>query len=87
MELLRILIDQEGMEHPEAWEIVYKTFSYTNHTVLPEALEKWDVELIGSLLPRHLEIIYYINYIWIEKIGAKYPGDFHKLASMSIIED
>jgi len=51
---LRILIDIEGLTHPEAWEIVYKTFGYTNHTVLPEALEKWGIDLLGNLLPRHL---------------------------------
>lgn len=87
IELLRILIDLEGLEHPEAWEIVYKTFGYTNHTVLPEALEKWGVDLIGNLLPRHLEIIYLVNMIFLEKVAARYPGDFGKMSSMSIIEE
>jgi starch phosphorylase len=61
IELLRILVDEEKLSFEEAWNVVYNTFSYTNHTVLPEALEKWSVELLGKLLPRHLEIIYIIN--------------------------
>jgi starch phosphorylase len=56
------LIDEEKLEWDEAWKIVGETFSYTNHTVLPEALEKWSVDLIGNLLPRHLELIYTINH-------------------------
>lgn len=75
------------MEPADAWEIVYKTFSYTNHTVLPEALEKWDIQLIGTLLPRHLEILYFVNQIWLDKVAAKYPGDVGRLHSMSIIEE
>jgi starch phosphorylase len=65
VELLRILIDEEMLSFEEAWGVVYNTFSYTNHTVLPEALEKWSVDLIGKLLPRHLELIYLINHIYI----------------------
>eukprot|EP01017_Pseudomicrothorax_dubius_P016537 TRINITY_DN1876_c0_g1_i6.p1 TRINITY_DN1876_c0_g1~~TRINITY_DN1876_c0_g1_i6.p1 ORF type:complete len:867 (+),score=250.05 TRINITY_DN1876_c0_g1_i6:61-2661(+) len=87
IELLRILIDIEGLEREQAWSIVGKTFAYTNHTVLPEALEKWGVDLIGSLLPRHLEMIYEVNYFWLEKVGQKFPGDDGKLASLSIIEE
>jgi starch phosphorylase len=87
VELLRILIDTEGLDHPEAWEVVYKTFSYTNHTVLPEALEKWGVDLITRLLPRHMEIIYHVNKIFLDKVAAKYVGDFGKMNSMSIIEE
>jgi starch phosphorylase len=68
IELLRILIDEENLNFEEAWNVVYNTFSYTNHTVLPEALEKWSVELIGRLLPRHLELIYLINHIYITKL-------------------
>ena len=64
VELLRILVDEENLTHEAAWQIVYDTFSYTNHTVLVEALEKWSVELIGNLLPRHLELIYLINHFW-----------------------
>lgn len=60
VELLRIIIDIEGFKVDEAWEIVYKCFSYTNHTILPEALEKWGIDLFGKLLPRHLELIYLV---------------------------
>jgi starch phosphorylase len=75
------------LNSPEAWEIVYRTFGYTNHTVLPEALEKWGIDLLGNLLPRHLEIIYLINFIFLEKVSAKYQNDFVKRNSMSIIEE
>lgn len=71
----------------EAWSIVYKTFAYTNHTVLPEALEKWSIDLIGSLLPRHLELIYAINFFFLKKVADRYPGDNHKLAVLSLIEE
>jgi starch phosphorylase len=66
VELLRILIDEEGLTFDVAWKIINETFSYTNHTVLPEALEKWSVDLIGTLLPRHLELIYLINHNFIQ---------------------
>ncbi len=75
------------MDHESAFEIVYKTFAYTNHTVLPEALEKWSTDLLNHLLPRHLEIIYLINHFWLIKVGSKYPGDFEKLKSLSIVEE
>ena len=65
IELLRILIDEENLTYEQAWEIMYNTFSYTNHTVLPEALEKWSVSLIGKLLPRHLELIYLVNFFFL----------------------
>lgn len=68
VELLRILIDEEKLEPVKAFKIIYDTFSYTNHTVLPEALEKWDITLMGNLLPRHLEIMYLINHVWLEKV-------------------
>lgn len=74
IELLRVLIDIEGLDHEKAWEIVYKTFAYTNHTVLPEALEKWGVDLLGNLLPRHLEIIYLVNFIFMQKVEKNFPG-------------
>ena len=66
VELLRILIDEEKLSFEQAWKVVYETFSYTNHTVLPEALEKWSVDLITKLLPRHMELIYHVNHIYLE---------------------
>lgn len=62
IEFLRILVDIEKFSYENAWDLVYKSFGYTNHTVLPEALEKWSVNLVGNLLPRHLELIYLVNY-------------------------
>lgn len=87
IELLRILIDEEMLSFEEAWNVIYNTFSYTNHTVLPEALEKWSVDLIGRLLPRHLELIYLINHIYITKLRQKYPGDNKKIERMSLVEE
>jgi len=84
---LRLLIDVEMLTYSQAWDIVYKTFAYTNHTVLPEALEKWSVSLFEKLLPRHLELIYLINHFYIEKLKQKYPGDGEKISRMSIIEE
>lgn len=81
------MIDVEEFTMAHAWNIVCETFSYTNHTVLPEALEKWPVEMLGTLLPRHLELIYLINHFWIEKLKAFYPDNFEKLSSMSLIEE
>ena len=63
------------------------TFSYTNHTVLPEALEKWSVDLIGRLLPRHLELIYLINHLYLERLKGMYPGDSKKIERMSLVEE
>jgi starch phosphorylase len=87
IELLRILIDEERMSYEAAWDIVYNTFAYTNHTVLPEALEKWSTSLLGKLLPRHLEIIYFVNHKYIEWLKSKYPHDGEKIGRMSIIEE
>jgi glycogen phosphorylase len=87
VELLRILIDEEGLEYDVAWKIINETFSYTNHTVLPEALEKWSVDLIGTLLPRHLELIYLINHNFIQLLKRNYPGDDEKIQRMSLIEE
>lgn len=86
-ELLHQLIDIYSIEFSEAFEIVYNTFGYTNHTVLPEALEKWSVELFGNLLPRHLELIYLVNHIFLEKVRSKYPKDIRKLQALSVIEE
>lgn len=86
-ELMRILLDEERLGWEEAWEICSKTFAYTNHTVLSEALEKWDVDLFGRLLPRHLQIIFEINHRFLRSIRWKYGNDFEKMNAMSIIEE
>jgi len=86
-ELMRLLLDVEMLSWEQAWNICTKTFAYTNHTVLPEALETWPVELIGHLLPRHLEIIYEINHRFMRDVAAAYPGDTGRLQRMSVIEE
>ncbi|KAK0627813.1 glycosyl transferase [Immersiella caudata] len=87
VELQRILVDLEGLEWDEAWNIVTNTFGYTNHTVLPEALEKWSVPLIQHLLPRHLQIVYDINLFFLQSVERAHPGDRDLLARVSIIEE
>ncbi len=86
-ELMRLLLDDEGLGWDKVWDISVRTFAYTNHTLMPEALEKWSVELMGHVLPRHLEIIYEINKRFLDLIGLKFPGDNNKLQDMSIIEE
>lgn len=86
-ELMRLLIDTYCMPWDQAWDITKRTFSYTNHTLLPEASEKWPITLFGSLLPRHLEIIYEINYRFLDQIRLKYPGDVDIIRRMSIIDE
>ncbi|KAI3322203.1 glycosyltransferase family 35 protein [Xylariaceae sp. AK1471] len=87
VELQRILVDIEGLEWKEAWDIVTETFGYTNHTVLPEALEKWSVGLVQHLLPRHLQIIYDINLYFLQTVEKRFPGDRDLLRRVSIIEE
>jgi len=87
VELMRILLDDESMEWDAAWAIVSKTFAYTNHTLLPEALEKWSVGLFEKVLPRHLQIIYAINERLMHLVEAKWPGDNGKKAICSLIEE
>lgn len=87
VELQRILIDVEGLEWDEAWNIVTKTFGYTNHTVLPEALEKWSVPLMQNLLPRHLQIIYDVNLFFLQSVEKRFPKDRDMLSRVSIIEE
>lgn len=86
-ELMRLLMDKEGLPWDEAWDISCNTFAYTNHTVLPEALEKWPVDLFGRVLPRHLQIVYQINQQLMDEVALKYPGDFDRMRRMSIIEE
>ncbi|CAI4054129.1 glycogen phosphorylase SKDI_16G4140 [Saccharomyces kudriavzevii IFO 1802] len=87
VELQRVLVDLEKLDWHEAWDIVTKTFSYTNHTVMQEALEKWPVGLFGHLLPRHLEIIYDINWFFLQDVAKKFPKDVELLSRISIIEE
>ncbi|KAH8884860.1 glycosyl transferase [Thozetella sp. PMI_491] len=87
VELQRILVDLEGLEWDEAWSIVTETFGYTNHTVLPEALEKWPVGLVQHLLPRHLQIIYDINLFFLQGVERAFPNDRDLLSRVSIIEE
>ena len=86
-ELMRILMDVEGLSWDTAWEITTKTFAYTNHTVLPEALERWSCGLIQHVLPRHMQIIYEINAKHLKEISEKYPGNVDKLRVLSLIEE
>ncbi len=86
-ELMRVLLDDYGFEWDEAWGITREVFAYTNHTLMPEALETWGVDLLGKLLPRHLQIIYEINARFLNEIAMYYPGDSDRLARMSIVEE
>ncbi|XP_061649860.1 glycogen phosphorylase, liver form [Phyllopteryx taeniolatus] len=86
-ELMRIFVDIEKMDWDVAWDLTKRTFAYTNHTVLPEALERWPVELMGTLLPRHLQIIYRINQSHLDRIASLFPNDVDKLRKMSLIEE
>lgn len=86
-ELMRILMDEHGFEWDKAWDITTRTISFTNHTLLPEALEKWPVDILSEVLPRHLDIIYKINYNFLEGVKAAYPEDDKRLEAMSLIEE
>src|SRR5208282_2140384 len=86
-ELMRLLVDKHQLEWDVAWDITRKTFAYTNHTLLPEALEKWPINLFGSLLPRHLEIIYEINRRFLDEVRLRYPNDASRIARMSLIDE
>jgi starch phosphorylase len=86
-ELLRLLLDQGGLEWDEAWDLTVRTLAYTNHTLLPEALEKWPVQLFEQLLPRHLELIYEINRRFLDDVRLRYPGDEERIRRVSLIED
>lgn len=86
VELMRILIDEEEVPYDVAWKITTKVFAYTNHTVLPEALEKWPLPLFENLLPRHLQLIYQINLNFLNDVAKRFPGDMDRIRRMSIIE-
>ena len=86
-ELMRLLMDEHGMAWDKAWGIVTKTLAYTNHTLLPEALERWPIGLFGSMLPRHLEIIYEVNRRFLDDLRIKFPDDADRLSRMSIIDE
>ncbi len=87
VELMRILIDEYALDWEFAWSIVTRVFAYTNHTLLPEALEKWSVSLFRKILPRHLQIIFDINTHFLEQVEARWPGDLEKKRSLSLIEE
>ena len=87
LELLRLLIDERGLEWDVAWPITQKTFAYTNHTLLPEALERWSIELFGKLLPRHLELLLEINACFLDEVRIRFIGDEEKLARMSLVDE
>ncbi|GIF07586.1 glycogen/starch/alpha-glucan phosphorylase [Actinoplanes siamensis] len=84
-ELMRLLVDEYGLGWDRAWSITRRTFAYTCHTLLPEALETWPVHLFERLLPRHLEIIYLINMLFLQEVEARFPGDAERVRRMSII--
>jgi len=87
VELQRILVDLEGLNWDEAWDIVTETFAFTNHTILPEAIEKWPVPMVQNLLPRHMQIIFDINLFFLQKVEKASPDDRSLLAKLSIIEE
>ncbi|CAG8675576.1 13327_t:CDS:10, partial [Dentiscutata heterogama] len=87
VELQRILVDLEDVSWDDAWDIVTRTFAFTNHTVLPEAMEKWPVPMVSYLLPRHMQIIFDVNLFFLQKVEKLYPDDRDLLAKLSIIEE
>jgi len=86
-ELMRILVDEEGLPWEKAWDITQATFGYTNHTLMPEALEKWPVSLMEYVLPRHLQIIYEINHRFLQQVAQIWPNNVDKLRDLSLIEE
>ncbi|NCX98216.1 MAG: glycogen/starch/alpha-glucan family phosphorylase, partial [Planctomycetia bacterium] len=86
-ELMRILLDEAGLGWDEGWDLTVRTLAYTNHTLLPEALEQWPVALFAALLPRHLEIIYEINRRFLDAVRQRHPGDEGRVARMSLIAE
>ncbi|KAF5397335.1 hypothetical protein PHET_09288 [Paragonimus heterotremus] len=86
-ELMRLLVDNSAVDWYKAWDVVVRVFAYTNHTILPEALERWPVKMLERILPRHMEIIYKINYDFIQMITKRYPKDQERVRRMSMIEE
>ncbi|MEU8816561.1 glycogen/starch/alpha-glucan phosphorylase [Actinoplanes sp. NPDC048796] len=86
-ELMRLLVDEEGLDWQYAWSLVRRTFNYTCHTLLPEALETWPVDMLGHLLPRHLEIIYLINAGLLDEVRSRFPDDLDRVRRMSLIQE
>ena len=86
-ELMRILIDLEGLDWDKAWDLTRRATGYTNHTILQEALEKWPVPMMERLLPRHLQIIYEINGRFLQQVSSRWPGDIQRLQRMSLIDE
>ena len=86
-ELMRLLVDEHGLGWDQAWEVTRATFAYTNHTLLPEALEKWTVDLFGTLLPRHLEIVFEINRRFLDEVRVLLPGDEARITRLSLIDE
>ena len=87
VELMRMLIDENGLSWNKSWKIAESTFGYTNHTLLPEAMERWPLSVFERILPRHLELIYDINQRFLKKVSTKWPNDLDRLSRMSIIEE
>jgi starch phosphorylase len=86
-ELMRLLIDEYALPWGQAWDVTHKSFAYTNHTLLPEALEQWPLEVFRKVLPRHLEIIYEINAQFLDEVRSRFPGDEGRIARLSIISE
>ena len=86
-ELMRLLVDEQDMDWDQAWEVTRKSFAYTNHTLLPEALEQWPVDLFARILPRHLEIIYEINTRFLDQVRTRFLGDHERIARLSLINE
>ncbi len=87
IELMRLLLDEHGLTWDAAWKVTREATSYTNHTLMPEALETWPVRMMEALLPRHLELVYEINQRFLDEVRAKFPGDAKRLATLSLIDE
>src|SRR5207244_1087230 len=87
LELLRLLLDEKNLPWEDAWQVVCATCGYTNHTLMPEALERWPVPLLAHVLPRHLQLLYEVNHRFLSGVALRWPGDVDRLRRMSIIEE